>query len=266
MSPEEEAQIRDDARATPDAPLRPGWAARQSPQARILLAAVDDLRIRLAEECNAWNEIANEFGTLLNPGAATPPLLRQLVRAVKNANKTLSEQLAEQTSERERWQSMIDIIEDAHGSTNAFSPVRLLSEMLFLKKQLALAEATPNEQRAEVTKFKEKNRVLQERLDKAEAALAKAGAALTAANEAIGWGCDCDSRGAGYDRIPRCEACEAKQNYETTHTAWLQAAKKLPLSCKSPVQNSTQLGSEYAPCGTCPACVLRATLVKHLDR
>jgi len=28
MSPEEEAQIRDDARATPDAPLRPGWAAR----------------------------------------------------------------------------------------------------------------------------------------------------------------------------------------------------------------------------------------------
>jgi hypothetical protein len=214
VTPEEEAQIRADASGATDTPLRPGWAARQSQQARLLLAAVDDLRIRLAE----------------------------------------------QTSERERWQSMIDIIEDSHGSTNAFSPVRLLSEMLFLKKQLALAEDTPNEQRAEVTKFKEKNRTLQERLDKAEAALAKAGAALTAANEAIGWGCDCDSRGAGYDRIPRCEACEAKQNYETAHAAWLQAAKKLPLSCKSPVQNSTKLGSEYAPCGTCPACALRATI------
>jgi hypothetical protein len=242
VTPEEEAQIRDDARATPDAPLRPGWAARQSPQARILLAAVDDLRIRLAEECNAWNEIANEFGTLLNPGAATPPLLRQLVRAVKNANKTLSEQLAEQTSEHERWQSMIDI-----------------------KKQLALAEATPNEQRAEVTKFKEKNRALQERLDKAEAALTKAGAALTAAND-LGREHDCTPGDAGYKRPPYCEACEAAQDYETARTAWVQAAKKLPLSCKTPVQNSTQLGSEYAPCGTCPACVLRAALVKHLDR
>lgn len=52
------------------------------------------------------------------------------------------EVLAVQTSERDRFQSMIDIIEDTHGAArNSFSPVRLMDEMISLRKRLALADA-----------------------------------------------------------------------------------------------------------------------------
>jgi len=50
------------------------------------------------------------------------------------------EALAVQTSERDRWQRMIDIIEDTHGNRNSFSPVQLLNEMISLKERCRLAD------------------------------------------------------------------------------------------------------------------------------
>jgi len=60
---------------------------------------------------------------------------------IAEAIDAVYEALAVQTSERDRWQRMIDIIEETHGAArNSFSPVQLLNEMVSLKERLRLAD------------------------------------------------------------------------------------------------------------------------------
>lgn len=64
-----------------------------------------------------------------------------LNRVIEMATESLDKQLAVETTERERWQSMVDLIEESHGGQNSFSPVALLAQMIYLKKRLATQEA-----------------------------------------------------------------------------------------------------------------------------
>ena len=84
---------------------------------------------------------ADELKRAISNYALGPDLPVEEFVEIAEAIDAVYEALATQTSERDRWQGMIDIIEETHGAArNSFSPVQLLNEMVSLKERLRLAD------------------------------------------------------------------------------------------------------------------------------
>lgn len=84
---------------------------------------------------------AEELKRAISNYALGPDLPVEEFVEIAEAIDAVYEALVVQTSERDRWQGMIDIIEETHGAAlNHFSPVRLLNEMISLKERLRLAD------------------------------------------------------------------------------------------------------------------------------